>query len=993
MAPLNCCSFRRAVSPEPQPAILIDTSHTGGRFALSSHTPSRVGSHENVSNVQPIQGMFALAPKSKAAHDIFNASGNDIASANETDPSVRRRDSNRRLHDVASKVRKRMSRDSGISNRSSRTSLSDDNYRRREELKRALHQRVQENIDEGSNISDGSYDEDAIPIKTPKGTWGRHQGSIQISPKHLSNALRRSDSPSAFAEVDPRTLPQVYAPTNTAVALSRMLIRRGSNLTRESEVQTVDSKVEGSRRASKIQRYSFSDEGGPIQVPKTRSHSPLGRSNTVLHIPSPTKTLEIDVKNPELLNTLGKSSAKDLPPLCPRKVRDSAAGGDSRLSTGDVHRGVSSNGVNETHRYTLGSAGCPGIYDTKIRPASEQLLYGTSGLWGNRVYSKHSNTNSTTDSGNSSSDGHCCNPGSEEMSFGGTDGKDYSPPASENYAGIPPRHRGRSEGSDPVHLYDMHIPQRLAYKPLLPSVSLPQLENPRRDRSYTSGSSSRLFSVVPRSQPSSSMSTSGKQFRTPATHLTSSSVYSSGSLPPSPLDSNLHINSLSDRLYYCEVFQPSEEIISIPASRPKSVDLDNLERRTVETSYHSSNESLMNRELAAAATRISPVRANTLPKNSRFREDLDRISAELALTNPPRRRVSNFDGARSPTNEDAASVWERALREHSQEDKAISHTRIGSTISDMVGPRQLDPRTAGSNGQEVRKRSSFVRTNDGRVPGPLEGAQLQAHLDAYTLPPRRDDTRKRPTLEGTNEPSSAVRASSWARYPSHTRPERSTSPAGISDQVYSRDFAVTQSGIVPKVPPEHASSPLSNNKKEKTETMTFGKRMLSTLSSLYRSQSQELQRRLANEARGHRSSISEGGKLEYPELEMLGSISPPRPSPDIATKLELEEHVRKASEPQTHASSSHSGQVSRKQSQDWAREYEDCIHAELKSKSKSKSSTAGKPRGNEAYEVDVSSSEAGGSFALADLRGSTSTLDFERSLGLDEGKARGRRLG
>lgn len=1009
MAPLNCCSFRRAVSPEPQPAVLIDTSHTGGRFPLSSHSPSRAGSNENVSNVQPIREIFALATKSNAAHDdVAAASGNDIASADERESGVRRRDSNRRLHDVARKVRKRISRDSGISNRSSKTSLSDDNYRRREELKRALHQRVQEHIEEGSNTSVGSYDEDAVPIKTPKGTWGRHEGSIQISPKHLSNAIRRSDSPSAFAEVDPRSLPQVYAPnSNTAVALSRMLVQRGSSLARDTEEQTLHSKVDDSRRASKIQRYSFSDEDSPTKVPKARSHSPLGRSNTVLHVPSSTRTLGIDVTNPELLDTPGALlSAKDLLLLRPKKVRDSAAGEDSA----DVHQGASSsNEANETHRYTLGSAMFPGVYDTRIRPASEQLLHGTAGLWGHPVYSKHSNTTSTTDTRTSSSNGHCCNPGSEEMSFGGTDEKDYSPPASENYAELPNRQRGRSEGSDPVHLYDMHIHQRLTSKSLLPSVSLPQLEHPRRDRSYTSGSSSRYFSVVPHRQPSSSISTSWKQFRTPATNLTSSSVYSSGSLPPSPPDSNLHINSLSDRLYYLEVFQPSEEIVSVPASRPMSVDLENLERRTVETSYHSSNESLMNRELAAAETRISPLRANTLPKNSRFREDLDRISAELALTNPPRRTVSNLDGARSLTNENAASVWERALREHSQEDRAISHTRIGSTVSDMVGPRQLDPRTAASNGQVVRKRSSFLRTNDRRVPEPLEGAQLQAHLDAYTLPPRRADTRKRPTLEGTKRSPSAVRASSWARYPSHTRPERSTSPAGVSDQVYSRDFAITPSGPVPKVSSEHEPSPLSNSKKEKTETMTFGKRMLSTISSLYRSQSQELQRRLANEARGHRSSISAGGKLEYPELEMLGSISPPMPSPDIATKVQLEEDFRMAqARASTSTTNTRSGQVSRKQSQDWAREYQDCISIHSKSKSKTTLLTQVSPAvGTSGKDDDArlggkesvgdgggrSSSKAAGSRTPregteAGLRGST--LDFKRSLEFKEGKARER---
>ena len=981
MAPLNCCGFRRAVSPEPQPSVLIDTSQTGGRFALSSHTPSRARSHERIPKAQHINGIFALATRNDLAHEIPTASGNDVILIHETESDVRQRGSKPQLHDVVSKLPKRMSRDSGMSKQNSkprlRNSPSEDEHQRREELKRALHQRVQEDIDEGTNISDGSYDDDAVPIKTPEGTWSRHEGSIQISPKHLSNALRRSESPSAYAELNSRTTSQAYAPKNTAMALSRMLIQRGSSLARESEEQYVNSQVDYARRTSAPQKYSFSDEDSPIGVPKTRSISPLGRSSTVLHRPSSIKPLEINLANPEFLNML---------PMCLRKIRDSPAGGGSRPSSNEA-----------SEASALGSARLPGVYDTKIRPASEQLLHGASGLWDYPVHSRHSNTHSTTnETHTSSSNEHCCNPGNEEMWFGGTDGKIHSPPMSERAESLT-RQRGHSEGS---------VPQRLASTLLLPSVSWPRLEHPKRDRSYVSGASSRMFSVRRPSQPSSSVSTGGKQSRTPASHLTTSSIYSSGSLPPSPPDSTLHINSLSDKLYCRELYQPSENIINVSATKPKRVDLDNLERRTVETSYHSSNESLMNRELKAAETRISPLlRANTL-KNSRFREDLNRISDELALTNPPRRRVSNLDGARSPADEDATSIWEKALREHSREDKAISHTRIASTFPDLAGPRELDPKTVASTGQKARKGSSFLSTNDRRVAEPLEGRHLQAHLAAYTLPPRRENPRKRPSHEGIKSSSSTIRASTWARYPSHTRPERSISPAGVADQVYSRDFAITAVSTVSKKSLEHhGSSALSNGKKEKAKSLNFGKQMLSTLSSLYKSQSQELQRRLANEARGNRSSISEGGVLEYPELEMVGSISPPIPSPDIASKLELEEQVRKESEPQsnTQTHGTHLGQVSRKQSQDWAKDYQDCIHPQSKRPLRI---PAVNPRDNdngcreqspeEAMEVASDRPrKASGTIGPKDIRaeGSSSadlrasTLDFNRNVELGEWKA------
>ena len=602
MAPLNCCSFRRTVSPEPRPAVLIDISQTGERFALSSHTPSRAGSREDAPKAQPIQDILVSATKNGVAHELSTASGNNMILAQETTSRVRRRSSSRRHHDVASKV---------------------------------------------------------------------------------------------------------HVPTNTAVALSRMLVQRGSDLARkseESEKQALNSKVENGRREIIKQKYSFNDEDSPRRAPNTRSISLLDRSNTVLHMPSPTKPLGINVANPEFLNTPGVPSSPDLPPISRTRTRDAAAGGDPQLSFAGARQSAPSSEGNEILRSTLGAVRFPGVYDTRIRPASEQLLHGTSGLWGHSVYSKHSNSHSTTNTNTSSSNGHSCSPECEEMSFGGTDGKIYSPPTAEQQPRSLTRPRSRSEGSDPVHLYNMHIPRRLASRSLLCSVSLPQLKHPRRDRSYTSGSSSRMFSVKPPKQPSSSMPTGGKHFQSQATHFTSSSVYSSGSPPSSSPESSPHINSRSDNLYYFEAVQPIEEIIDVPTTGLKSVDVDNPERRTVETSYHSSNESLMNRELAAAETRISPLpRANTVPKNSQFRVDLDQISAELALTNPPRRRISNLDGAGSAIDEDAKSIWERALREHSLEDKAISHTRIGSTNPDSLGPTELDPTTAASN---VRRRAS-----------------------------------------------------------------------------------------------------------------------------------------------------------------------------------------------------------------------------------------------------------------------------------------------
>ena len=117
-------------------------------------------------------------------------------------------------------------------------------------------------------------------------------------------------------------------------------------------------------------------------------------------------------------------------------------------------------------------------------------------------------------------------------------------------------------------------------------------------------------------------------------------------------------------------------------------------------------KSLYNRELAAAATRIVS-RAKTVnqPKSSWFKEDFSDVAAAIAATNPARRSVSEklgrkpsyggFDGNKerhlsiqprasrfsfiAAVNYDVGdSVWEKALREHEQEDAAISRARPGS---------------------------------------------------------------------------------------------------------------------------------------------------------------------------------------------------------------------------------------------------------------------------------------------------------------------------
>ena len=1043
MAPIRCCGFGGSPSPEPEPLRLVDSSQGRGRFALSS-TASSAASID----VRPIQEIFASVSKDEGGYEAHTASGHDVPSRRELGTSMHRKESSRRLHGVASKVRKRLSRDSSISRRSSKHKLSasksNEDIERRGELKRALHQRVQSDLIEDLTISDKSYDEDAVPIKTPQTSWGRHEGSVKISPKDLSKALAKSGSHSSYAERSQRDPSQTYGSRNTAVALSRMLTQRASHLTDESEDHVANRVSDGLKRGD-TKKYVFEEEDTPKRISGSCLPSSVTRSNTVVRMPPSGNPLGKGFTDLSFLDAMGAPASPGPLPTHSNSISEPEAGEDLRLSFSERHKAPLPVNLDDAHTTSVSNATQPVIYDTKIRPASEQWLHGASRLLSPKVHSKQTSHQQSQDNKYS----HHCDPEDEEMIFGGIDGDGDSPPQSVYYNA---KTRARSDGDEAGHRYNIYVPKQLVSKLLLPATSLPQLQEPRRDRSYTSEESSKLFSVIPRRQLSSEMVTS----RIPMAldnhkPRAASSVYSSqpesrlSSRRDSRRDSLVQFNSLSDRVQQYKDYNSHEGIISVPATRLRPVDVERLEHQTSDPSFHSSNESLTKRELAAAERRISSVhRANTLPKSSRFKEELDQISAELTLTNPARRRFSNLDGSndlrsrsissprslhslslndeatsvwekavreharlslcpskslsRLSVNNESTSAWEKALREHALEDAALKHTRLGSYSPDFLGDTEIGPKNEHIS-RKPSTRPSLYRNQAHLSAEADHGPQLQARLAAYKLPTfHYTSKKKRPMINEVKRSSSAYPIESWSRYPSHSRPERSSSPAGIQDQVFARDFA--------DMTPRSSANPSPNSKldpKKRKKSMNFGKHMLSQLSRLYKSQSQDLQRRLANEARGHRSSISEGGRLEYPELEILGRVSPPMPSPDIATKVAMEERIQSEIKQALQGG---------KDAKEWSKLYDDCVvppppsemgNSSLRSPVDSlvtspmvtpmRSSEEIGPRDFYARSGDgdgMTGSKRPESRS-SELR--ASTLDFKKSLELHEGLARERMLG
>ena len=1041
MAPIRCCGFGGSPSPEPEPLRLVESSQGRGRFALSS-----TASSAESSDVRPIQDIFASVSKDEGGYEAHTASGHDLPSRRELETPMHRKGSSCRLHEVASKVRKRLSRDSSISRRSSKHRLSlsksNEDIERRSELKRALQRRVQSDLIEDLTISDNSYDEDAVPIKTPQTTLGRHEGSIKISPKDLSKALAKSGSHSSYAERSQRDPSQTYGSKNTAVVLSRMLTQRASHLTDESEDHVANSVSDGSKRRD-TKKYIF-EEDTPKRIAGTRLPSPVTRSNTVVRVPPSGNPLGKGFTDLSFLDAVRAPASPDLLPTHFNSIPEPDVSEDLCLSFSERYKATLPADLDNAHTTSVSNATPPVIYDTKIRPASEQWLHGASRLLSPKVHSKQMSHQLSQDNEYS----HHCDPEDEEMIFGGIDGDDDSPPESAYYNA---KTRASSDGNEAGHLYNIYVPKQLVSKSLLPATSLPQLQEPRRDRSYTSEESSKLFSVMPRRQVSSEMVTS----RIPMAWdnhrpRAASSVYSSQ--PESRLssrrDSLVHFSSLSDRVQQYKDCNSHEGIISVPATRLRPVDVEKLEHQTSDPSFHSSNDSFTKRELAAAERRISSIhRANTLPKSSRFKEELDQISAELTLTNPARRRFSNFDGSsdlrsrsissprslhslslndeatsvwekavreharlslspskslsRLSVNNGSTSAWEKALREHALEDAALKHTRLGSYSPDLLGDTEIGPKDE-DMGRKPSTRPSLYRNQAHLFVEADHGPQLQARLAAYKLPTfHHTSKKKRPLINEVKRSSSAYPIGSWSRYPSHSRPERSSSPAGIQDQVFARDFADMTPRSSQNPSPNRQDSKLDPKKRKKS--MNFGKHMLSQVSRLYKSQSQVLQRRLANEARGNRSSISEGGMLEYPELELLGRVSPPLPSPDIATKVAMEERIQ---------SESKQAMQGGDDAKAWSKLYDDCVVPPPPSETGN--SPGRSPVGSLVASPMVSPMRSSEEIGPRDVyaRGGdgdgtresrksgsrsnelrASTLDFKKSLELHEGLARERMLG
>ena len=260
-------------------------------------------------------------------------------------------------------------------------------------------------------------------------------------------------------------------------------------------------------------------------------------------------------------------------------------------------------------------------------------------------------------------------------------------------------------------------------------------------------------------------------------------------------------------------------------------------------------------------------------------------SSVYSSYNDSRQSIPHLDGNRKPCtsgrrqstaydhfnteNKEVTLLWERAF--HAEED---------ATTSDKKRRTSMLPR--GKDSMAVRRQASVSRATGSATPKlvlPETRNQRRRpalrRLDKYSSssigslsPSGREEDPTSPT-NSTGEKgrdTSPVRSSgSWSRFPSHTRAERSSSPASSSDGVQSRDFAIKAAGK--SNPSDKPFVTHAEMDKRKSRSLNFRKSITNTLGRLYRSQVD-----MRGFDKGHRSSISEGGVLEYPELELPAGL-------------------------------------------------------------------------------------------------------------------------
>ena len=939
MSSLLCCVSCRRPSPDlPNVRLASSASDNSRGFLQRSHVPRSTGTLDSTGS-EDRQELRRIFDSSQEQSDEKGSSRKQGYSSGSTDTRARHRSSTSRLQDV---LKKRLSRDSGFSAKSSRrkskVNLSEEDIERRKELKRALHRRLRDELLKDQAASQGGYDPDAEIIQTPKVTKSRSGGAIQISPKGLSDIMRRLESESACQDLC--QVPEVGPDSGKRIGYEHTNASKVTSVWDDDLPYTEPNPLDA---ADEIKQILSSPKTRNIEVvhgippsDSTSRYSLLNRSDTVIRVPFSKDSI------PKRTSTMSTEAPVEPPspgifPLRMPSITESVQR-DWRLSLTANREDSVPNLV-----CTMIDKQIDSHSHTPSRPSNPEDwhveaigLLDSFGRWkglGNGHAKKHLITNGRT---------HRCDPASEERDFGGVDGENGHTEVSECVNSS--REMEAAGGDSRDERVRVEEPwQSLAPKTLVSAISLPQLPNiARHSRNKSSGNYSMTYSVGGRRARYSSSSGYGAPVINRCITIdNASSVYTFPveSYTSSPRDSIAQLGNFPDKLQKLQtsdtgpipIYAGNNDLDTSSSSLGQEPrEASHSRRRTIDTtSFQSSTDSFRARELAAAARIVPKPRMLTKPKVSRFKEELiDETAKAKSLGRKSmlgrgfgkRGNFRSYDGSEewystgkrqgygfsfvAEEGETAASMWERALKDHAAETATPSSKQPGS-LSQAFGRRSMRDRVGGT--KVKTKPSAGLRS----ISTPSRGQGLKIDVQVNQSG-QKVVTPANKKIGGKSSPTKSIPLS-WSKYPSHTRAERSMTPAGKADDVTAHDFASN-----PTNTPKSRSS--FHGKRKKSRSMTFGKNVFKSWSRLYKSLSSS---DVKNQARGFRSSTSPGYEPEYPELEVYGLSLP-------TLKAPIQQHARSALSTEVEEGDLTSSQetdppITDRSAKAWSKLYEDCV--------------------------------------------------------------------
>lgn len=236
-------------------------------------------------------------------------------------------------------------------------------------------------------------------------------------------------------------------------------------------------------------------------------------------------------------------------------------------------------------------------------------------------------------------------------------------------------------------------------------------------------------------------------------------------------------------------------------------------------------------------------------------------------------------------SDDTEGMWAQALK-RTQEEYESQLIAESSPMKKDVGDRHGSFQAIGSVSWKLKGKGkasidSLKDVDIGRLP--IEGMDFELkrelHRQARKVQTERAkanewadelEARERQTKaktaavrQGPSPPRARMPPESWARFPSHTREER-TASAGLPDHVSPKDFAIKnmKDGVI-----EWMTSDRKHHEKEQHHSLPIrvSRQIRATLYKLRTMKSTAM----SDAIRGRKSSVSVGGKLEFPELEIL----------------------------------------------------------------------------------------------------------------------------